>query len=189
MKFVLASASPRRKEIFTKIIGDNFTIITANGEEKADPKIPELYVKKIAYRKAEEVFGTLSHGEDVVVLSADTVVVHNGKILGKPKTEDEAKQMLSDLSGDCHSVLTGVCVLEYIHGVQRYELYVDETKVYFKPFTKEFIDGYVATGSPMDKAGAYGIQDGIPVEKTEGSYTNVVGLPEELVKKIMEKYL
>ncbi len=136
-----------------------------------------------ACEKAKEVF---SRFPDAVVLGADTVVSLEGRILGKPKDGADAKEMLRALSGRTHSVFTGVCVLA--RGIRRSA--VAETKVAFFPLGEELIARYVASGLPMDKAGAYGIQDGFPLVRSyEGGYENVVGLPVETVRELLNGIL
>ena len=186
MEWILASASPRRKELFAEII-ENFEIVPAKGEEKiVGTPTPDQLVIDLARQKAEEV-SSLSIAAGKAVLGADTVVALDGEILGKPKDEADAERMLSALSGRTHEVYTGVCVLYPVRGGGR-ELRGGAvcTKVKFFPLTKAQIKAYVATGSPMDKAGAYGIQDGGLVESIEGSFSNVVGLPVEFCKELIE---
>ncbi|MGN0806148.1 MAG: Maf family protein [Candidatus Coproplasma sp.] len=179
---ILASASPRRKELLARII-PQFEIIPAIGQERADKSLPpEEYVAALAGQKCDEVF--LSHG-DCLVIGCDTVVVFNGGILGKPKDEEDAVNTLKALSGQTHKVMTGVCVRTR----QKRLLKVDVTEVTFNDLSDEFIKEYVSGGSPMDKAGSYGIQDGGVVKSYSGSYTNVVGLPVELVKTMVEDAL
>ena len=183
MEFVLASASPRRKELFKKIAED-FEIDAAKGEEHAEKSLPpDRYCETLAAHKAREIAAKKEH-RGKIVLGADTVVAIGGRILGKPKDEAEAKEMLRLLSGREHSVFTGVCLI-FADGEE--VIAHDETKVKFKPFTEEFISAYVAGGSPMDKAGAYGIQDGLPTEYVRGSIDNVVGLPTELLTRILRE--
>ena len=182
MKVVLASASPRRKEIFAKIC-PAFEIIPAVGEEKAVGEPKEL-VKQLAYQKAREVADRFS--EDVLVLGSDTVVALGDRVLGKPRTKEEAKEMLSALSGRTHEVFTGVCFIRVLSGKEEVVVSAVSTEVEFETLSKEQIEAYVATGSPMDKAGAYGIQDGGLVKEIRGSFTNVVGLPEELCRQLFE---
>ena len=180
MEWILASASPRRKELLRELI-DDFTVLPAAGEEKAQDGLPpERLVQELARAKAQEV-AALPIARDKAVLGADTVVAFDGNILGKPKDEREAKAMLSALSGKTHDVYTGVCIVLPNGSVTTD---VDRTQVEFFPLSAGFIDEYVATGSPMDKAGAYGIQDGGLVKEIRGSYTNVVGLPVELLKRL-----
>ena len=178
---ILASASPRRKEILGEIV-EEFEIIPAKGEEDAKGAVtPEAVVKALAEQKAREV-ASMPCAKGKTVLGADTVVALDGEILGKPKDEADAYRMLSALSGRTHEVYTGVCVVSPT-GEVRTE--ADCTKVRFCALTEEAIRAYIRTGSPMDKAGAYGIQDGGLVESIDGSFTNVVGLPKELCIKMI----
>ena len=130
--------------------------------------------------KAKEVF---SRFPDCTVLGADTVVALDGVILGKPKDEEDAKRMLRLLSGRVHSVFTGVCLTDEKGAIEQ----VVETKVLFKTLSEKLIEDYVSSGTPLDKAGAYGIQDGTVVECIDGSYSNVMGLPVETVKEMLSK--
>ena len=181
MKIILASASPRRKELLAQIVKD-FEIIPARGEEHADYSAPpELIARKLAENKCDEVF--LSHGG--LVIGCDTIVVHEGKVLGKPKNYDDACKTLKSLSGKTHSVITGVC----IRYKDRKSVKSETSKVTFNPLSDGFIKSYVDGGSPMDKAGSYGIQDEGVVASCNGSFSNVVGMPVELVKKMIEEVL
>ena len=181
MKIVLASASPRRRELLKKIISD-FEVDAAKSEEKADASLsPRQTAEALAIQKAEEVAAKKEHAGKTV-LGADTVVTIDGKILGKPKDKRQAKEMLRLLSGREHVVITGVCII-FPDGEKKAAH--DCTHVKFSHFSDEFIESYVAGGSPMDKAGAYGIQDGVPVEYIRGSYDNVVGLPTELLVRLL----
>ena len=186
MNWVLASASPRRKELLAELL-DAFEILPSQGEEIVEGNpTPEALVKSLAKQKATEV-AMRKECAGKAVIGSDTVVALDGKILGKPKNEADATSMLKALSGRCHDVYTGVCIIyPTASGVNSI---VDAacTKVYFLPLTDEQIAAYVATGSPMDKAGAYGIQDGGLVDKIEGSFSNVVGLPLELCGQMIEK--
>ena len=185
MDWILASASPRRKELLAELI-TGFEIIPARGEERADENLtPEELVQVLATQKAAEV-ADLPAAKGKAVLGSDTVVALDGKILGKPKDEADAAAMLQALSGRAHEVYTGVCIIYPTETGRDVLLDAACTKVYFLPLTKEAIAAYIATGSPMDKAGAYGIQDGGLVEKIEGSFSNVVGLPLELCKTMIE---
>ena len=179
MDWILASASPRRKQLFKEIV-PCFEIQPAKGEEKVDESLsPDRQCLALACQKAREVYEATGRGK--YVLGSDTVVAIDGQVLGKPKDEQDAKRMLKLLSGRVHEVFTGVCMIAP-DGREIAE--VDGTQVRFYPLTDEFIDRYVKGGSPMDKAGAYGIQDGGLVEEIIGSYSNVVGLPQELCKKM-----
>lgn len=186
MEWILASASPRRKELFGELV-EKFEIIPAKGEEIPPENCsPEQLVKALAMQKAQEIAST-AQAAGKAVLGADTVVALKGEVLGKPKDEADAVRMLTALSGRTHEVYTGVCFLyPCANGERKMQVSADCTKVTFYALTAEQIDAYVATGSPMDKAGAYGIQDGGLVEKIEGSFSNVVGLPVELCRKMME---
>ena len=135
-------------------------------------------VCSIAESKCDEVFD--SH-RDKTVIGCDTIVVFEGEILGKPKDRDDAFKTLKRLSGKTHYVITGVCVRNKYGKIVDF----DKTEVKFNPLTDEFIKDYVATGSPLDKAGSYGIQDGGLVKEYYGSYTNVMGLPVTLTKKLL----
>ena len=141
---------------------------------------PRELVKELAKGKALAVYEQVD--KDAVVIGSDTVVALGSTVLGKPKTEDEARAMLTALSGKAHAVYTGVCVVT--RGKIRTR--ASKTEVYFNELTPAFIDEYIRSGSPMDKAGAYGIQDGGLVKKIRGSYTGVVGLPVELMRKMLQ---
>ncbi len=180
MEWILASASPRRKQLFKRIVR-RFEVIPAKGEEKADEWTnPSELVVALAEQKAREV-SLLSEAQGKAVLGSDTVVVFDGEVLGKPKDEADAKRMLSMLSGRAHQVYTGVCIIAPDGRVAKG---AESTDVYFCKLTDEKIDKYIASGSPMDKAGAYGIQDGGIVRRIRGSYSNVMGLPCRLVRKL-----
>lgn len=185
MRYILASGSPRRKELLKELF-PSFEIIRPVKDEVAFGS-PKDKVQKLAENKAEEVFEKLKTDEDVVVIGADTVVVYQGEIFLKPKDEADAKRMLTSLSGNTHEVLTGICFIKRVQGKTVRFTGVDETEVEFFKLTEEKIDEYIKTGSPMDKAGAYGIQDGGLVKEVRGSYTNVVGLPVEKTKELYEK--
>lgn len=186
MQWILASASPRRKQLLAEIV-EGFSILPAVGEESVpDGYSPQQTVRHLAKQKAEEI-ASLALAKGKAVLGADTVVALGDEILGKPKDEADAVRMLSALSGKTHEVFTGVCVMYPLN--KGHKAYVDCacTKVRFYPLSEEQIASYVASGSPMDKAGAYGIQDGGLVEKIDGSFSNVVGLPVELLKTLIAR--
>ncbi len=185
MEWILASASPRRKELLKALL-DNFEIIPSRADEDGVEGTPARLVQELAKRKAFEVASRKEH-EGKIVIGSDTVVALENEVLGKPKDEEDARRMLTALSGRVHDVYTGVCMARA--GKNGLESLVDfsRTRVKFYPLSKAFIEEYVAGGSPMDKAGAYGIQDGGLVEEIQGSYTGVVGLPQELVKEMIEK--
>ncbi len=179
---ILASKSPRRKELLS-MLGLDFTVQTADIDETMDPALTvEQAVAAVCRNKAEAV-GRTAPGQ--LVLAADTVVVVDDRILGKPATEEEAARMLRTLSGRHHRVLTAFCL--WRDGVR--EEHVEETFLRFRQLSDREISAYIATGSPMDKAGAYGIQDQAAVfaEALEGDYYNVMGLPLcSLVQKLRE---
>lgn len=171
---ILASASPRRKALL-EMLGVDLTIIPAKAEETIDPALtPEELVKALSRQKAAEVAAE-SAAEDAVVIGADTVVVLDGAVLGKPKDEADAKRMLSALSGRGHAVWTGITAIRDGRSLSRAE----RTEVFFRPLSEREIDAYIATGDPLDKAGAYGAQDlaSLFVERIDGDFFNVVGLP------------
>ena len=188
MEWILASASPRRRELLAELL-PSFEILPSQAEEIVEGSpTPEMLVKILAAQKAAEV-ASRAAASGKAVIGSDTVVALNGKILGKPKDAIQAKEMLKALSGKSHEVYTGVCISYPAAEGREQVIDVACTKVYFLPLKEEKIDEYVATGSPMDKAGAYGIQDGGLVEYIEGSFSNVVGLPLELCKQMIEKVL
>ena len=183
MRLILASASPRRKEILSAA-GYAFEIQTADVNEDIGVRDPELLVRELALLKAVAV-GKKVHGNAIVV-GADTVVSFNGEIMGKPMNRTDAKRMITALSGNVHQVYTGVCVLSTADGSATSRS--DVTHVTFRKLSEQEIDAYVATGECDDKAGAYAIQGigGALVEKTEGDLNNVIGFPlwlfEEMIK-------
>ena len=212
-KIILASQSPRRQEILS-LGGYEYEVCVSSAEEQIPPEelenlTPQELVEKLARVKAEDVYRrncsknmekattdnqAADSVEEITVIGADTVVAVDGCVLGKPKTEDEAKQMLARLSGRTHDVFTGVCILwtdsdtqEEIHG----NTFHCHTKVTFYPMTEEEIDNYVATGDCMDKAGAYGIQSGAAkyIQGIEGDYLNVVGLPLSKIYHVLREKL
>ena len=183
MRIVLASKSPRRRELLGEIVKE-FDIITLEVDEALpDGVTPERGVELLAIRKGRAVSDGLP--ADALVISSDTLVEVDGMPLGKPRDKADAHAMLRSLSARGHNVHTGVAV----HYRGKCHSGVDSTKVYFKPLTDEEIDDYIATGEPMDKAGAYGIQGlgGRFVEKYEGNYDTVVGLSVSLLRELMEK--
>lgn len=182
MRYILASASPRRRELFSLIV-PNFEVIPAEGEEKFNMSLfPEQVACAVAEGKCDDVF---SKNTDAVVVGCDTIVVFEGEILGKPKSEKDAADTLKRLSGKTHFVITAVCIRTRYKKLLQFE----KTEVRFNQLSDDFIKIYVDSGSPLDKAGSYGIQDGGLVKEYFGSYTNVVGLPVTLVKKMLEEVL
>lgn len=182
----MASASPRRKELLAELIKD-FEIIPSQADESVQGYAsPKSLVAYLASVKAAEV-AKRPENEGKIVIGSDTVVAYRGVVLGKPKDEADAFRMLKMLSGKKHAVYTGVCFMRIRNGQTVSKTAVDKTHVYFNELPDEWIWSYIQGGSPMDKAGAYGIQDGGLVKKIKGSYTNVVGLPLELVAKMIKK--
>ena len=171
MHLILASQSPRRKELMG-LFRRPFTVRVADIDETMDPKKPPFdEVARVSRLKAEAIERT---PEDIVI-AADTIVVCNGLVLGKPKDEEDALRMLTLLSGRDHQVMTGLTVLRG----EKALVCTEVTDIHFRPLTQEEILSYIRTGEPMDKAGAYGIQGGAALfaEKLVGDYFNVVGLP------------
>lgn len=182
MQFVLASASPRRRELLSYIL-PRFEVIPSRAEENVNISLfPEQMACSLAERKCDSVFAL---NRQKTVIGCDTIVVFNGEILGKPKNRDDAVETLKKLSGKTHFVITGVCVQNMFKKSVNFE----ETEVKFNVLSDEFIEKYVDGGSPMDKAGSYGIQDDGVVKEYFGSYTNVVGLPVTLTKRMLEEVL
>lgn len=196
-QIILASASPRRKELLAQI-GYDFTVVVSDVDENIEKCEPSEYVKELSKRKAMAVASMVgadsNEGCSTVIIGADTVVAIGGEILGKPRDEEDAVKMLLMLSGQCHSVYTGVTLIRATKesnmsnmanekSNMSIEFFCDETKVYMYPISEKEARDYVASGEPMDKAGSYAIQGiaGKFVEKIEGSYNNVVGLPVEKI--------
>lgn len=191
-KLILASGSPRRKELLTQI-GVDFEVCVSRVEENADTDIPWMLVQSLSKQKAEAVYSELSgRREDLLVIGADTVVAWNERILGKPKSPEQAKEMLFWLQGRWHEVYTGVTLLYRQKGkpVTR-KCFYELTRVRFFPMSQEEIEEYVTTGDPLDKAGAYGIQGMCAryISAVEGDYNNVVGLPVGRLYQEIKKWL
>lgn len=178
--YILASASPRRSELLKQIL-PSFEVVPATAAEKVNLSLfPEQMACALAESKCDEVY--FSHTE-ATVIGCDTIVCFGGEILGKPENRDEAFKTLKKLSGRTHYVITGVCVRNKYKKLTDF----DRTEVRFNTLSDEFIKIYVDGGSPLDKAGSYGIQDGGVVKEYYGSYTNVVGLPVNLVRKMLKE--
>ena len=181
MKLILASASPRRKELL-RYITEEFTVRVSNADETVPAGLtPEETVKYLSCLKADAV--CTGSGDEVIVAS-DTVVVIDGAVLGKPHSEEEAAKMLRTLSGRTHTVYTGVCV----RTAAEKHVFAERTDVTFYPLTEEEIRAYVATGEPMDKAGAYGIQGkgSLLVERINGDFYTVMGLPVAALSRALK---
>lgn len=185
-KIILASASPRRKELLAQI-GLEFVVCKSTCEEKVESTVPEKVVCALSAQKAEDVFYGIREGrmtvpegwENAVVVGADTIVSYEGKILGKPKDEADAIAMLSALSGNLHEVYTGVTICFRENGQDRSHTFFEKTEVVFYPMSEREIAEYVASGDSIDKAGSYGIQGRFAtfIKEIHGDYNNVVGLP------------
>lgn len=185
MKLILASNSPRRKELLDRF-GFKFKTITSDYAEKETGLSPADTVKTFATGKAENVFDALKDKSDAVVLGADTVVVMEGKILGKPADKTDAVKTLKLLSGKTHSVLTGYAIISD----KKREIGYSETKVTFNLLSDELITDYVNSGLPLDKAGSYGIQDGYDLVKSyDGGFYNVMGLPIDIIEPRLKDFL
>jgi septum formation protein len=199
MKYILASASPRRVELIQKLHLP-FEVEKALGEELTTETEPAKYAMSLAREKALEVYNRLSNiprsakKDSLFVLGADTIVVHEGQILGKPSDEEDAFEMLSSLSGKTHEVYTGVAfVFDRINGSETAEpvivSFFDKTEVTFNELSADEIRAYISTGDPLDKAGAYGIQGdfSIHVSGVKGNFENVIGLPVSKIYEEMKK--
>lgn len=188
MKVILASQSPRRKELLNLIV-PNFEIVVSNEEEKLNANLKiEEQIMEIAYAKAKNVFDRTIG--DRVIIGADTIVTKNGKIYGKAKNRTHAKEMIKELiqGNKVHDIITGLCVLIEQNGeLKKYKTY-DTVKVYLKDITDEEIEKWLDTGNAMDKAAAYGIQNEfcVYVEKIEGNYTTALGLPTHKLYDIIK---
>jgi len=184
-KIWLASKSPRRAEIL-QAVGWPFEIMLAGIDEARRPsEAADNYVKRLAREKAMAIMDRIDAG---LVLGADTVVVVDGEILGQPKNEEDARRMLKLLSGKWHEVLTGVALIRAGEGFDSAVEY-QRTRVKFAEISDEEINSYLATGEPMDKAGAYAIQGraALFIEAIDGDYFNIVGLPIRLIYEMREK--
>jgi len=184
---ILASRSPRRKRLLRQI-GLKFTIRPSDVQEDVlDHEPPERNAKRIALTKAVQIAKDLKTG---IVIGADTIVVLGTRMLGKPRTHAEARRMLRSLSGRMHTVYTAFALIDA--ATQKQTVQIETTKVWFRKLSGREIAEYVASGSPMDKAGAYGIQDdygAVFVERVEGCFYNVVGFPLTKFYKTLQKFL
>jgi septum formation protein len=187
---ILASQSPRRSELLKKA-GFEFAILPSQISEIPDENLnlPER-IRKLAWEKAEAVAksGNISKNQGNLILSADTVVVLEDQILGKPLDRTENRQFLTRLSGGEHSVITAICLLDVDRGVSVTDHEV--SKIWFRSLSEAEIEAYISNGDGLDKAGGYGIQNPMIaafVERVEGPFDNIVGLPVELVKKVLRE--
>ena len=191
MKIILASASPRRKELLELIV-PKFEIQASGIDEKLEESLTlQEQVTKLAYAKSKDIYEKTDG--DRIIIGSDNIVTKNGKIYGKPKDRNHAKQMINELlEGDkTHSIITGLSVIVEKEGeYKEYKTY-DEVKVFLKDISDKEIDKWIDSGKAMDKAGAYGIQNEfcVFVDKIEGNYTSVVGLPTHKLYDIIKKYI
>ena len=187
-QIVLASQSPRRRELLEQL-GLEFTIQPSTVEEKVTSEDPVEVVRELSRQKAQDVADQMEKehaGHDMVVLGADTIVVYKGRILGKPADRDDAEKMLHMLQGNTHSVYTGVTLI----GKGKSVTFAEETKVTMYPVSHEEITWYIETKEPDDKAGSYAVQ-GLGarfIQKIEGDYNNVVGLPAGRIYQILRNW-
>ncbi|WP_440954504.1 Maf family nucleotide pyrophosphatase [Methanosarcina sp. Mfa9] len=185
-RIILASASPRRKELLNQLIGNNFEVHASSYEESPIPGLcPESLLIRHSLEKARDV---AKHFESGIIIAADTSVICNGEVLGKPHTSERAKEMLEKISGETVQVITGLTVLDLDEGKEISESEI--TDVRMKEMNEKEIEAYVRTKEPLDKAGAFGIQDkgAVLVERIEGDFFNVVGLPLFRLGRIFEKF-
>lgn len=191
MRIILASGSPRRKELLELVV-PRFEILVSGVEEKQEEGLTQQeQATRLAYIKAKDIYDKTSG--DRIIIGADTIVSKNDKIYGKPKNENHAKQMIKELlEGDkTHKVITGLCVIIEKEGkYQEYKMF-DEVKVFLKDMKDEEIERWIDTGHAMDKAAAYGMQNEfcVFVDRIEGNYTTVVGLPMHKLYDIIKEYL
>ncbi len=174
---LLCSASPRRRALLHKVVED-FDVTSSSAEERSAYRRPHLRVMDLAKKKGESVCE-----DNRLVISSDTIVYRKGKYYGKPKDAAEAFEMLKELSGVWHSVYTGVCLKKGT--VER--VFYDRADVLFKKLSDEEIERYIEEFAPLDKAGAYGVQDGVVVERYQGSFDTIMGLPTEKLEVILKE--
>jgi septum formation protein len=183
-KIVLASSSPRRRRLMEQL-GLGFTVVEPGTVREVNSGVPEEAVLANALAKAKDV---VERKRDAIVISADTVVVVGGEVLGKPASASEAEEMLTLLQGRTHRVMTALAVVHAASGAVESD--VVETRVRMLPMTSEEISAYVGTGEPMDKAGGYAIQGlgAVLVDEIEGCYNNVVGLPLSRLAMLLRRF-
>jgi septum formation protein len=182
---ILASSSPRRLELLSRT-GIKFGVDPGDYEEVHDPSLnAEQLVRKLSFEKAQNVAGKHI---DAIVIGADTVISLEGEVFGKPHTPEKARKTLHALSGRYHDVLTGITIMTSDNWNMRAD--IERTRVYFRALTGEEIDAYIATGEPLQKAGAYAIQGGARkfVERFEGDYSNILGFPLTLLRRMLREF-
>ncbi len=183
MRIILASASPRRKEILENL-GLTFEVMTSNAAEVTDEKESEKIAMALSIIKAQSVAKNVLDS-NALIIGCDTIVVKNDKILGKPKTREEAEEMLTLLSNDCHTVISGLTLVLGDKTLSRCE----KTQVFFDEIEKSEMENYIASKDPFDKAGGYGIQGAASrfIKGISGCYFNVVGFPVHLFYKMVKE--
>ena len=193
VRIILASGSPRRTELL-QTAGIVHEVVVSGADEDVQEENPARLVEMLSARKAEEVYERMAQQEpsgDLVVIGADTVVAADGKILGKPGDEEDARRMLRMLSGRSHHVYTGVTLCGRMGSVRREVSFSEESTVHVAQLTEKEISEYIDSGEPMDKAGAYGIQGAFMkfVSGIEGDYFNIVGLPVSHLYQEMKQFI
>lgn len=189
MKIILASQSPRRKELMD-LLKIKYEIMPSMVDETLEEGLSIIeQSKRLAYIKAKEIFNKTS--EDRIIIGSDSMIIKDGKIYGKPKDEQDAIQILNELKNSSHQVITSLCVMIQDNGQFKQYLDYDIAEVYFKDMTGEEIRKWVKTGKPLDKAGGYAIQSEfcVYVDKIEGNYTTVVGLPIHKLYEVLKKHI
>jgi len=189
-RIILASASPRRRELMAQSRYE-FEVQVSHKEELYTSTEPEEVVKELALLKAQDI-AEKNEKKDLIVIGADTVVAYKGAILGKPRSKEEAFLMIKGFQGDKHQVYTGIAILSFNEeGKRTFVNHAIRTDVYVNPMTDEEIQTYIESDNVMDKAGSYGIQSGfaIHIEKIEGDYFNVVGLPISYIYEELKKII
>ncbi len=191
MNIILASGSPRRREILGNL-GIKFKIVTSEKEEKINSSVPEEVVKELSEMKATDVYDRIgeAEGDNFLIIGADTVVACDGKILGKPGNRENAIKMIKMLSGREHFVHTGVCLIGKKNGEFFKNIFSERSAVFVTELTDEETEAYADTGEPFDKAGGYAIQGLFApyVERIEGDYYNIVGFPLSRTVRELKKF-
>lgn len=191
MRIILASSSPRRKELLQLIVPKFDVLVSEIDEKLLDGLSVQQQVINLSFEKAKEIYKRTTG--DRIIIGSDTIVVKNGKIFGKPKDKNHAKQMIKELleNSKVHSIITGICVIIEENGEYKEYRTYDEVKVFLKEISDREIEKWIDTGNAFDKAGAYGIQNEfcVFVDKIEGNYTTAIGLPTHKVYDIIKKYI
>lgn len=184
-QIILASSSPRRQELLKKI-GLNFRVDKSNYKE--DPNLHKDPIQLAQLLSLEKAKSVAPRHKNALIIAADTFVVFKNEVMGKPKTQKEAKDMLTKLSGKVHTVLTGLTIIDTT--TKKTATTIVKTKVSMKKLTSKEINAYVATGEPLDKAGAYGIYDKAAIffDRIDGDFYNIVGLPLSALAKDLKKF-